>query len=78
MAGLVKWIIFPSRVITENVQIFVSVNKQISKQAISILYNTNTTVKSIDINNLDKKGKVVPLRSIEALWVTGGIAPTLS
>jgi hypothetical protein len=24
------------------------------------------------------KGKVVPLPSIEALWVTGGIAPTLS
>jgi hypothetical protein len=24
------------------------------------------------------KGKVVPLRAIEALWVRGGIAPTLS
>jgi hypothetical protein len=30
------------------------------------------------VKKVYKEGKVVPLRSIEALWVTGGIAPTLS
>jgi hypothetical protein len=42
------------------------------------IMNPMLPTSSSDCEGKGKKGKIVPLHAMEALWVRGGIAPTLS
>jgi hypothetical protein len=48
------------------------------KTAPVVSINSRSFHKLLGIIFVKVKGKVVPLYATEALWVTGGIAPTLS